>query len=58
MSDWEVYITAVSNGCLPFWWEPYQAWCCGCGDGTHYCDQQCPMIDAKSATRRAKKDSK
>lgn len=46
---------ARKNGCSPFFWKPYKAYCCGCDDDLHCCDQQCSLITLKSAKRRRKK---
>ena len=42
---------AEKNGCKPFWWEHYEAYCCGCNDRLHAADQQCSVINDKSSQR-------
>lgn len=53
----EIHATATANGCKPRWYDGIfgWAWHCTCKDMTHACDQQCSMIDPKSARRRRKK---
>lgn len=48
----DVYRTARANGCAPVWSEHFRAWCCGCDDNLHGCDQQCSMITPRSAARK------
>lgn len=45
---------AKKNGCKPFYWEPYKAFCCGCTDLLHISDQQCSVITDKSANKKRK----
>lgn len=44
---------AEAHGCSPFWCEAYKAFCCGCDDLRHACDQQCSVITNESALRQA-----
>jgi hypothetical protein len=54
-NNWRAAQEAKRNGCKPFWWDPYQAFCCGCDDDTHAGDQQCSVITDDSARRGGKR---
>lgn len=51
-----IYRTAIANGCSPKWHDGIfgWAWHCMCEDLAHACDQQCSMIDSKSAYGKVK----
>jgi hypothetical protein len=53
MTPEKIRALAVENGCQPFWYDGMfgWAWHCGCDDNLHCCDQQCSVIDARSAKR-------
>lgn len=53
-SNKALYETAVSNNCIPCWYDGILglAWHCGCADNLHGCDQQCSAISPSSAKQR------
>jgi len=42
---------ALAHGCHPKWSDSMDAYCCGCENLEHACDQQCSVITNESAMR-------